>query len=99
MARTQTPKTVGERIRARRLKLGLSQRDIERPGVSNAHISRLEANGRTPSVKALLLLADALDTTALYLLTGKHHVPCPLCGRHEHGGTSNGNGNGRRSTH
>jgi transcriptional regulator with XRE-family HTH domain len=75
------PKAVGKRIRARRLELGLSQRAISEPGTSYAYISRIEAGGRNPSIEALIAIADKLETTALALLTGEAHAPCPVCGR------------------
>ena len=63
--------TVGERIRQRRLELGLSQRDLAEPGVSYAYISRLEANARTPSVHALRKLAPKLQVSVHWLETGE----------------------------
>ncbi len=63
--------TVGERIRERRLALGLSQRDLASEGVSYAYISRLEANTRRPSVRALRQLAVKLDVTVHWLETGE----------------------------
>ena len=42
--------TVGDRIRERRLELGLSQRELACEGVTYAYISRLEANTRQASV-------------------------------------------------
>lgn len=63
--------SVGERIRERRLALGLSQRDIASEGVSYAYISRLEANTRRPSVRALRKLAVKLDVSAHWLETGE----------------------------
>ena len=62
--------TVGERIRERRLALGLSQRDLASEGVSYAYISRLEANTRRPSVRALRKLAAKLGVSAHWLETG-----------------------------
>ena len=62
---------IGQRIRARRLELGLSQRQLSQPGVSYAYISRLEAGTRTPSVKALRLLAPRLDVSVEWLETGE----------------------------
>ena len=62
--------TVGERLRRLRLERGLSQRDLSRPGVSYAYISRIEAGARRPSVKALRMLAQKLGVTAEYLETG-----------------------------
>ena len=63
--------TVGERIRQRRLELGLSQRDLAEPGVSYAYISRLEANARKPSVHALRKLAPKLQVSVHWLESGE----------------------------
>jgi len=65
---------VGERIRERRLELGLTQRGIASPGVSYAYVSRIEAGQRVPSVKALRKLATALDVSAYWL---EHGEPDP----------------------
>lgn len=63
--------TIGDRIRERRLDLGLSQRDLATDGVSYAFISRLESNARTPSVKALRKLAPQLGVSVHWLETGE----------------------------
>jgi transcriptional regulator with XRE-family HTH domain len=63
--------TIGERIRQRRLELGLSQRELASEGVTYAYISRLEANARTPSVKALRKLAPKLAVSVHWLETGE----------------------------
>lgn len=63
--------TVGERIRQRRLKLGLSQRELASEGVSYAYISRLEGNARQPSIKALRKLAPKLGASPCWLETGE----------------------------
>ena len=63
--------TVGDRIRQRRLALGLSQRELASEGVSYAYISRLENNTRQPSVKALRRLAAKLGVSAHWLETGE----------------------------
>ena len=73
--------STGERIRARRLALGLSQRDLAEPGITYAYISRIEAGQRQPSEKALRALADKLGTTARYLESGSERGRCPHCGR------------------
>ena len=78
------PKAVGKRIRARRLGLGLTQRSIGEPGSSYAYISRIESGERSPSIEALVAIAEKLETTALVLLTGDPDARCPVCGR-EHG--------------
>ena len=49
--------SIGERLKRLRLERGLSQRDLSSPGVSYAYISRIEAGARSPSVKALRMLA------------------------------------------
>ena len=71
MATFRPRMTVGERIRTRRLELGLSQRELACEGVSYAYISRLEANTRTPSVRALRKLAIKLDVSLHWLETGR----------------------------
>lgn len=63
--------TVGERIRERRQKLGISQRELASNGVSYAYISRIEANQRRPSVRALRELAPKLGVSVHWLETGK----------------------------
>jgi transcriptional regulator with XRE-family HTH domain len=75
------PKAVGRRNRQRRLELGLTQRSIGEPGASYAYISRIEAGERSPSIEALIAIAEKLETTALVLLTGNAHARCPVCGR------------------
>jgi transcriptional regulator with XRE-family HTH domain len=63
--------TVGERIRQRRLELGLTQRELASEGISYAYISRLEANARQPSIKALRKLAPKLGVSPYWLETGE----------------------------
>lgn len=63
--------TIGERIRQRRLELDLSQRELATEGVSYAYISRIEANQRRPSVRALRKLASKLNVSAHWLETGE----------------------------
>src|SRR5437016_5803516 len=62
---------IGVRLRRLRLERGLSQRDLSSPGVSYAYISRIEASARTPSVKALRMLAQKLGVSVEYLETGR----------------------------
>jgi tetratricopeptide (TPR) repeat protein len=61
----------GARLKRLRLERGLSQRELSGPGVSYAYISRIEAGARTPSVKALRMLARKLNVTVEYLETGR----------------------------
>src|SRR5919197_2005515 len=63
--------TVGARLKRLRIERGLSQRDLSEPGVSYAYISRIEAGARTPSVKALRMLARKLGVSVEYLETGQ----------------------------
>lgn len=83
---------VGRRIRARRLELGLSQRDLSGPGATYAYVSRIESGQRVPSLSVLIELAERLDTTGLELLTGDAHADCPLCGRSGKPEASSGGG-------
>jgi tetratricopeptide (TPR) repeat protein len=62
---------IGVRLKRLRLERGLSQRDLSSPGVSYAYISRIEAGARTPSVKALRMLAQRLQVSVEYLETGR----------------------------
>src|ERR671934_1090455 len=62
---------IGVRLKRLRLQRGLSQRDLSSPGVSYAYISRIEAGARTPSVKALRMLARKLGVSVEYLETGR----------------------------
>ena len=65
------PATVGDRIRTRRVELGISQRQLATDGVSYAYISRIESNGRRPSVRALRKLAPTLGVSVHWLETGE----------------------------
>src|ERR687883_1438758 len=62
---------IGMRLKRLRLDRGLSQRELSSPGVSYAYISRIEAGARTPSVKALRMLAQKLEVSVEYLETGR----------------------------
>jgi transcriptional regulator with XRE-family HTH domain len=63
--------TIGERIRSRRIALGLSLREVARPGLSPGYVSRLERGERQASMKALRLLAPVLECSAHWLETGR----------------------------
>jgi transcriptional regulator with XRE-family HTH domain len=58
-------------VKRLQLERGLSQRDLSSPGISYAYISRIEAGVRTPSVKALRLIAGKLGVTVEHLETGE----------------------------
>ena len=60
---------LGERIRARRQELGLSQRDLAaQVGVTASFLSMVERDLATPSLKSLRNLARALDVSIFYFL-------------------------------
>lgn len=63
---------MGERIKARRSELGLSQEELaKRAGVSRVQISNLE-RGESKNIqsKTALAIANALNTTAAWILFG-----------------------------
>src|SRR3954467_4546240 len=62
--------TLGTRVRRLRLEQALHQRDLAGPGVSAAYVSRIEADERRPSVRALRGVAGKLGVSAQYLETG-----------------------------
>lgn len=60
---------LGQRIRARRTELGLSQRDLmDRAGVNQPNLCYWERGRRRPSLEHLRRIAAALDTTVAELL-------------------------------
>jgi tetratricopeptide (TPR) repeat protein len=63
--------TLGQRLRRLRKERGLSQQAISGPGLTTAHISRIEAGLRRPSVRAIRVLAKHLDVSPEYLETGR----------------------------
>lgn len=62
--------TVGGRVRALRLKNGLSQQELASADVSGSYISLIESGKRQPSQRALSQIADRLGTSVGYLATG-----------------------------
>ena len=62
---------LGQRLRRLRKERGLSQRELGGPGVSYAYVSRIEAEARRPSVKAVRILAHKLGVSPEYLETGR----------------------------
>jgi len=63
--------TVGERIVARRLELGLSRRDLASKGLSVRYIKHIERGERKSSAKVLRKLAPILEVSLYWLETGK----------------------------
>lgn len=75
MSREGEIESIGARLRRVRMERGLSQRDVESPGVSYSYVSRIESGTRQPSVKALRQLAGKLAVSAEYLETGRELRP------------------------
>jgi transcriptional regulator with XRE-family HTH domain len=69
--------TIGQRLARLRTERGLSQKDIAGPGVGHAYISRIEDDQRTPSLRALRVLAGKLGVTLEHLETGRE-IPLAL---------------------
>ena len=60
----------GARVRARRTKLGLTQEQLaERSGLHFTYVSSVERGERNVTLRTIVRLADALDTTAAELLS------------------------------
>ena len=74
-SKREPTETLGERLRRLRKERGLSQQAISGPGLTTAHISRIEASLRRPSVRAIRALAKKLDVTSEYLETGRQLGP------------------------
>ncbi len=66
----ESEETVGGRIQRRRLELGLTFQTLEQPGCTRTYIDMIEKGRRTPSAKAIKLLAVPLGVTAHWLETG-----------------------------
>jgi transcriptional regulator with XRE-family HTH domain len=63
-------KTVGERIRSRRKKCGLSQEELAASAlIYRTHMSDIETGKTEPGFWTLMRIASVLDTTAPRLLT------------------------------
>jgi len=65
-----SPKAVGERLKAARERAGISQRQLSFPGCSPAYISRIESGDRIPSLQLLRELGRRLNVTEDFLATG-----------------------------
>ena len=63
---------VGERIRARREELGLTQAQLaDELGVTHQHVSGIESGISAPSLDLLVRIARRLGVSTDYLLTGE----------------------------
>ena len=64
--------TLGQRLRARRQTLKLTQQELaEALGLTPQHISAIEQEKRSPSLPSLAKLATELGVTVDYLVVGK----------------------------
>ena len=68
---------LGREIRRRRLALGMSQSDLGLP-FTRAFVSAVETGQCVPSLSALLLLAQRLQTTGVKLLDEVNPALAPL---------------------
>ena len=60
---------IGERIKKKRIELGISQQELgDLVGVSKVSICGYEKGNRTPTVDTFILLTEVLKTTPEYLL-------------------------------
>jgi len=65
-------KSLGYRIKTMRQGLGITQEELaHKLEVTPQHISAIELDKRVPSLNFLARLADQLDVTTDYLITGK----------------------------
>src|SRR6187549_743484 len=62
---------LGERIKRLRLERGLSQSELVWPNYTAAYLSHLEHGKRSPSDEVLTYIAERLDITVDYLVTGR----------------------------
>ncbi|GHT01117.1 hypothetical protein AGMMS50276_28470 [Synergistales bacterium] len=73
--------SIGERIKEERKKKGFNQAQLaELIGVHEMTLRRWENDIRSPNSKSLYALADALNTSANYLM-GETDDPAPMVGR------------------
>ncbi|WP_300644307.1 helix-turn-helix domain-containing protein [Nocardioides sp.] len=68
--RTVDPAVLGPRVRAARLRAGLTQAEAAGSEMSTAYVSRIEAGQRRPDPALLAALAGRLGTSVEQLLTG-----------------------------
>ncbi|MFB4315573.1 tetratricopeptide repeat protein [Actinomadura sp. 21ATH] len=62
--------TLGQRIRALRIRQGISQAQLAFPELSDSYISLIESDKRVPAPSVIDLLAQKLNCSATYLVSG-----------------------------
>jgi transcriptional regulator with XRE-family HTH domain len=68
-----TATTIGARLKALRLRRGLTLESVARPlGVTRSCVSQWERGRSAPGAKYFEQLAETLDTSVAYLLTGEN---------------------------
>jgi tetratricopeptide (TPR) repeat protein len=70
-----SPRAVGERLRAERERAGFTQRELAFDGCTAAYISRIETGDRVPSLQILRELGRRLGVSPDYLATGDQAQP------------------------
>ena len=66
---------IGERLRARRKELHLTQKDVSKYlGVSKVSVSGYEKGFRTPTLPIFIKLAEILDLSMDYMVGHDYHV-------------------------
>ena len=73
----EAAETIGQRLKRLRSERGLTQSDISGPGVTKAHICRIEKGQRRATLDVLRPLADKLGVTLEHLETGRE-IPLAL---------------------
>lgn len=64
--------SIGENVKAIRKEKKLTQSELaEEMGISRSYLSDIENNRKNPSIKTLTSLANKLDVSVVYLMTGK----------------------------
>lgn len=72
---TPRQRIFGDRVRARRQELGLSQEELaHKASIARAYIGSLESGERNPSLDTVARLASALDVDAADLVHGLQDV-------------------------
>ncbi len=76
-----SPLQIGKRVRAKRVALGLTQKDLAGGmSITRQHISNIEHQLKTPSLETLVELSGALGVSTDYLLTGRQVAPLDAAG-------------------
>jgi transcriptional regulator with XRE-family HTH domain len=72
-------KAVGDRVRQRRKKLGLTQEELAgRAGIDTSYVGQLERGLRHPSLRVLACVAEALEMQVADLLREKPRQDSPV---------------------